>query len=199
MAPANGLVPPLERGYRRESFKMRHSRLWLTCLAIPAQMAALASPVLAQTPTPQIETLVTMADVKSVSGLTRITSMTGRPRDEAILASIRFFDESSSLVVKVNAGKPGTFVMDKAHQVTGVGDEAFESVDRSTLCFRVGNQPFTLTSGFDEGGETNARRAILSPEQLRALAGLILSRMQPPEGGPPPEQVPSPMPSPSPR
>ena len=56
--------------------------------------------------------------------------------------------------------------------VPGVGDEAFESVDHSTLCFRKGDRPVMITSGFERTAGLNAKKAMWTPEQLGALGKL---------------------------
>ncbi len=73
----------------------------------------------------------------------------------------------------VNFAKPGTFIMDKDHAVVGIGEEAFESADHSTIYFRLGIRPVMITSGFTTG----TLKPLWPPGQLRALAKVILSRM----------------------
>ena len=142
-----------------------------------AVIVAATALVCVQAQSTDYKKLVTAADIQTVTGMKDVALLSSSPANDSLLGALMFSRRDGALVAVVNFAKPGTFVMDKAHTVAGVGDEAFESADHSSLCFRKGNRPVIIASGVGSSPKSGGLKPILMPEHLRALARIIYSRM----------------------
>jgi hypothetical protein len=164
------------------------SALLLLTLALPATAAA---PQPAST-----DPRLTIADVEKVTGLKGI-QLVPRMWQPGAGGNLNFADASKHLVLMVNFGtadlyrhareqkelKVGsnTVPMTLYHAgVKGLGDEAFDSPPGSlqyVLYVRKGNQAVSVSTYFRSGGNPRSPTSVLTMEQLKQLAAIVVSRL----------------------
>jgi hypothetical protein len=154
-----------------------------------AVAAMVAAAVLgAQTADPRL----TAADVEKVTGLKGIQQV-GPGSVPGAGGGLNFAGPDRHMVVMVNFGPADLYRRAKAQtemkvggqtipmplfhaEVKGVGDEAFDSPPGATqyvLYVRKGNQAISVTTYLRLGNP----KPVLSMDQLKAIAGIIVSRM----------------------
>ena len=159
-------------------------------------LLTLTSPAAASAQPPGADPRLTIADVEKVSGLKGI-QLVPRMSQPGAGGNLNFVDASKHLVLMVNVGtadlyrhareqkelKVGNTVipMTLYHaDVTGLGDEAFDSPPGSlqyVLYIRKGNQAVSMSTYFRSGGNPRSPTSVLTMEQLKQLAAIVVSRL----------------------
>jgi len=155
-----------------------------------ALAAALTAALAAQGP---YDKLLTIADVEKVTGLSGVKTVPNGSQTGAG-GMLNFVNASGKLVLAVNFGDALLYRKARdtkeleiggkkypnilfAHDVPGVGDEAFASPpgpEQYAIYARKGNHGLTVNTFFPGAGEHV--KPILTEAQLKAIAQLIFSR-----------------------
>jgi len=152
----------------------------LPLLAAPRAAAAQASkPASVRS---NYQKLLTVADVESVTGLKGL-KLVQRGSTAGAGGDLNFAKSDGSLLLMVEFGNADLFKQWKAQPgfynsgVAGVGDEAFNGPKGGlapyVLFFRRGTHSVGLSSFLD----TDTMKPMLSQDQLRSIAKIILSRL----------------------
>ena len=139
---------------------------------------------------------LTIADVEKVSGLKGI-QLVPRMSQAGAGGDLNFADADKHLVLMVNFGTADLYrhareqkelkVGDKMipmalyhADVKGLGDEAFDSPPGSlqyVLYVRKGNQAVSITTYFRSGGSSRSPGSVLTMDQLKQLAAIVVSHL----------------------
>jgi hypothetical protein len=139
---------------------------------------------------------LTVPDVEKVSGLKGI-QLVPRMSQAGAGGALNFADSDKHLVLMVNFGtadlyrhareqkelKVGDTMIPMAlyhADVKGLGDEAFDSPPGSlqyVLYIRKGNQAVSITTYVRSGGNVRTLTSMLTMEQLKQLAAIVVSRL----------------------
>lgn len=156
--------------------KYRHYLLFTAALLIGLSVSIVAAGAV------NYEQLLTPADLTKVSGLQGIKLV---PQDTSKGAggNLNFARPDGQLVLMVLFYKPDKYPKLKAQKlnyygpVKGIGDDAFEGPsmgERNVLFCLKGKYCFSLSTYFDP----KTMKAILSQEQMRQLAKVLISRLK---------------------
>jgi hypothetical protein len=161
----------------------------LLLLTLTLRPAAAAQP-------PGADHRLTIADVEKVSGLKGV-QLVPKMSQTGAGGNLNFVDADKHLVVMVNFGtadlyrhargqtelKVGATVMPITlyhADIKGLGDEAFDGPPGSlqyALYVRKGNQAVSVSSFFRKGGSRLNPTPVLTMEQLKQLAAIVVSRL----------------------
>lgn len=149
---------------------------WLRTPNTPTSQASKSA-----SPAANYQKLLTVADVESASGLKGL-KLVPRGSTSGAGGDLNFAKADGSLLLMVQFGNADLFKQWKAqpgfysNSVNGVGDEAFngpKGMAPYVLFLRKGSHSIGLSSFLD----TDTMKPMLSQDQLRALAKVILPRL----------------------